>query len=120
VLLSAGGVLLLLGVSVVVAAAAAGGRLAPGTAAQGIPTVRCDRIVDTVDSGESGGYRVVLGIVSAPPIYLPQVVRDPTSAPFTYWRKAGMVTLASPAALVVSVPRAWRERVRITWGNEPL
>jgi hypothetical protein len=81
-----------------------------------LPTVSCDQIIGRVGSGRAAGYRVVLGVVSAPPAYLPQVV--PTgNRPWAFWRKAGLVVRGGAGPVVVSVPRAWRARAAITWGN---
>jgi hypothetical protein len=116
-LFSWGGVLLLIGVALVVAARAAGRGSASGSAREFVPTVRCDEVVLHFKSGSDiDGNRVVLDAVSAPPIDLSGVVRDPTSAPFLYWRKAGIAIRASRAAVTVSVPKQWRNRVRIVWG----
>jgi len=107
VLLLSGGVLLLLGLGLVVAA----------RAGQFVPTVRCDEVVLQFKAGSDiEGNRVVLDAVSAPPAYLAGVVRDPASAPFPYWRKAGIAIRASRAAVSISVPKEWRDRVRIVWG----
>jgi len=61
-------------------------------------------------------YRLVLGAVSVPPAYLRQVIAT-GNRPWRYWHKAGLVVRASGQAVTVSVPRAWRARVAITWGN---
>jgi hypothetical protein len=59
----------------------------------------------------------VLGIVSAPPVYLgSKVVSDPYSAPFPYWEKAGIAIRAGTVAVTVSLPKEWRNRARIRWG----
>jgi hypothetical protein len=61
-------------------------------------------------------YRLVLGSVSVPPAYQAQVV--PTGeTPWGYFRKAGLVVRADGQAVSISVPRAWRDRAGITWGN---
>jgi hypothetical protein len=60
-------------------------------------------------------YRLVLGAVSVPPAYHEQIVRN-GSPPWPYFFKAGLVVRASGESVVVSVPRAWRERLRIAWG----
>jgi hypothetical protein len=110
-------VLLVIGAALVVSARAAGGGSASASAGQFVPTVRCDEVVLHFKSGSDiAGNRVVLDAVSAPPIELPQVVRDPASRPFLYWRKAGMAIRASRAAVTVSVAKDWRDRVRIVWG----
>jgi hypothetical protein len=85
---------------------------------QFVPTVRCDEVVLHFKRGQDigGGYRVVLGTVAAPPVYLPQGLRDPSSAPFAYWSKAGIAIRASTAAVRVSLPQEWRNRARIVWG----
>lgn len=61
-------------------------------------------------------YRHVLGVAAVPPAYMQQVV--PTGwKPWAYWRKQGLVVRATGAAVNVSVPKAWRKRAAITWGN---
>jgi hypothetical protein len=80
------------------------------------PSVRCDSIILRLGSGHAGGYRVVLGVVSVPPAYLRQVV--PTrSRPWAFWRKAGLAVRGGSRPVSVSVPKAWRNRAAITWGN---
>lgn len=85
--------------------------------AAGAITVGCDQIVGTATSGRDSGYRVVLGVVSAPPADLPGVVHVPGSAPFPYWQKAGLVVRGGRQPVTVTVPRGWRSRVRVGWGN---
>ncbi len=80
------------------------------------PTVKCDRIILRVGSGHAGGYRVLLGVVSAPPPYRPQVIAT-GSRPWTHWSKAGLVIRGGTPPVTVSVPKAWRNRAAITWGN---
>ena len=61
-------------------------------------------------------YRLVLGVVSAPPAYMAQVVRtrNPT---WPYWHKEGIVVRNSGETVTITVPPAWRERAAIVWGN---
>lgn len=102
----AAGVLVALG-----AATANAGRLA-------VPTVSCFDAIDHVSSGRQAGYRVVLGVVSVPPANV--YGRGPVEThdtPWAYWQKAGLVIRMGSPAVLVSVPRAWRERVAITWGS---
>jgi hypothetical protein len=73
-------------------------------------------MVGTVGSGRSGGYRIVLGAISVPPLFLEQVVESPDPS-WPYWRKAGLVIRAGAGPVVVSVPNGWRDRVAIGWGN---
>ena len=81
------------------------------------PVVPCDDIIlDTKFPYRTDGYRLVLGAVAVPPLYLRQVV--PTqSKPWAYWRKAGLVVRAGSPQITVTVPRGWRSRAAITWGN---
>jgi hypothetical protein len=118
VLLFVGAVLVVGVVGVVAARAIPTGSNASTVGAPAV-TVRCDQAALHFKTGsEIGeGYRVVLGVVSAPPVYLSGVARDPYSAPFTHWSKAGLAIRASSAVVKVTVPKAWRDRARITWGS---
>jgi hypothetical protein len=79
--------------------------------------VPCSEVIDhTRFPFRAGGYRLVLGTVSVPPRYLRQVV--PTARrPWAYWRKAGIVVRAGSSPVTVTLPRAWRHRAAITWGD---
>ena len=83
------------------------------------PTVTCDEIILRVRSGREGsggGYRVVLGVVSVPQAYRPQVLPNgPPSWP--YFSKAGLVVRGDSPLVHVMVPKSWRNRAAITWGN---
>jgi hypothetical protein len=81
------------------------------------PVVRCDEIIlNTKFPYRTDGYRMVLGTVAVPPSYLRQIVPTQTK-PWAYWRKAGLVVRAGSPQVIVTVPRAWRSRATITWGN---
>src|SRR6266571_2692448 len=96
--------------------AALTGVVAQATASPPPPTVPCADIIGRATSDHDDSYRRVLGVVSAPPAYLPQVI--PTRMKrWAYWRKAGLVVRAGNTSIGVSVPKAWRNRVAITWGN---
>jgi hypothetical protein len=59
--------------------------------------------------------RLVLGVVSVPPAFFSQII--PThKQPWAYWRKSGLVVRAG-SSVSVGVPKAWRKRLAITWGN---
>ena len=60
-------------------------------------------------------YRLVLGVVSAPPAHMSQVVRT-GERPWPYWHKEGIVVRNSGESVVISVPRLWRSRAAIAWG----
>jgi hypothetical protein len=60
-------------------------------------------------------FRLVLGVVSAPPAYRRQIVRNGTE-PWLYFFKAGLVIRTSGQSVVVTVPKAWRDRAAIAWG----
>jgi hypothetical protein len=64
----------------------------------------------------TGGYRLVLDSLSVPPAYLRQIVLTHDRA-WAYWRKAGLVVRNRAPAATVTVPRAWRGRAAIRWGN---
>lgn len=87
------------------------------SAARDVTTVGCDQIIGTATSGDAAGYRVVLGVVSAPPARMPGVARDPAAAPFSFWRKAAMVIRGSTRPVTVTVAPAFARRARIGWGN---
>ena len=91
---------------------------ASAQSASGLPpaTVSCESIVLSRGSADAVGRRVVLGVVSVPPAYLPQVVPRRTG-PWTHWSKAGLAVRGGSPRVRVSVPRAWRSRVRIGWGD---
>ena len=78
--------------------------------------VGCLEVIDRARRPFEGGYRPVLGVIAAPPTYLPQVVRS-AEPHWPYWRKAGMVIRASAVPIDVRVPAKWRDRAAITWGN---
>jgi hypothetical protein len=80
------------------------------------PTVPCDDVILNPPRPLSGGNRLVLGVISVPPLYQGQV--EPThSAPWGFGAKAGPIVRAGTASVTVTVPAAWRKRVAITWGN---
>jgi hypothetical protein len=64
----------------------------------------------------TGGYRLVLGVVSVPPAYLPQVISSGRRV-WPYWRKAGLVVRADSPSVGIRVAKSWRSRVEISWGN---
>jgi hypothetical protein len=97
-------------------AVVAAGLTAASAASAPTPTVSCDQIILPVGSGTAGGYRVVLGVVSVPPAFLRQIV--PTGGRhWTHWRKAGLVIRGNSLPVYVTVPKAWRGRAAIEWGN---
>jgi hypothetical protein len=89
---------------------------ATAASANAPPTVTCTGIVGRVRSGHVGGNRVVLGTVSVPPAYLPQVVPSRNKA-WPFVTKRGLAVHGGSPAVVVTVPRAWRKRAAIVWGD---
>jgi hypothetical protein len=88
---------------------------ADGTRAR-VRTVPCDQAIDQPRFPyRSDGYRLVLNTFSVPPAYLRQVVH--VGGRWPYWRKTGLVIRAGAPAVTVTVPRAWRSRAAIIWGN---
>ena len=88
-----------------------------------VRTVPCEEVIDHVRFPYLGNRdpryraRLVLDAVSAPGPFVPQTT--PTeSRPWTYFAKWGMVVRGGAGpAVTVTVPRAWRARVAISWGN---
>jgi hypothetical protein len=84
-------------------------------------TVGCEEVIDTVRFPHVGSTRYpsqpVLGSVSAPGKHVPQ--SSPTGEPtWTHFSKWGLVIRGGAGPDVsVTVPRAWRNRVAISWGN---
>jgi len=104
-----------LAASIAVAAVAVVAAHAAATTTR-VPTVPCTDVIGQAKTPRGGGYRVVLGVVSAPPARLMQVVAT-GELPWAYWRKAGLVVRAGSSAVGVSVPKAWRSRAAVTWGS---
>jgi hypothetical protein len=106
------------GTVMVVLGLAALGSTASGSApAARQEMVSCESIIlDSKFPHRTGGSRLVLGVVSVPPVYLRQVV--PTGRrPWAYFRKNGLVIRGGSPPVDVLVPKAWRTRVRIGWGD---
>jgi hypothetical protein len=79
-------------------------------------TVSCESIVLLRGSGDEGGRRVVLGVVSVPPPYLPQTFPRRVEQ-WRYSTKAGVAVRGGSPPISVIVPKAWRTGVRIGWGD---
>jgi hypothetical protein len=96
--------------SLLIGAAAQSGSAPPST-------VSCESVIlDSRFPHRTEGYRLVLGVVSVPPAYLRQVV--PTGRrPWAYFRKNGIVIRGGSPPVDVHVPKGWRTRVRIGWGD---
>jgi hypothetical protein len=84
-------------------------------------TVPCREIIGSTKFPYLGGYqtrfryRQVLGVISAPPAFMEQVV--PTHrTPWAYFHKQGLVVRGSGESVTVTVPRAWRNKAGIAWG----
>lgn len=97
----------------VLAAAAAGAASAGSTA----PPVPCSHSIEKVRFPFAPGrYRVVLGALSVPPRYVGEV-ETTGQHPWRYWLKSGIVVRGGGPAVTIIVPRAWRNRLAIGWGN---
>jgi hypothetical protein len=84
--------------------------------ASSAPTITCDDIVVPGGSFTWRPKRVVLGVVAVPPAYIRQT--EPTGGRrWPYWSKAGLVVRADSPPVLVAVPRGWRDRVAIGWGD---
>jgi hypothetical protein len=88
----------------------------------GTRNVTCDESIATTkfpylgDTQPRYRYRLVLGAASVPPAYQQQVVAT-HERPWSYWRKAGLIVRAGAGLVTVAVPKEWRSRAAITWGN---
>jgi hypothetical protein len=93
------------------------GRTARGSL-RSVPVVVCGDIIGQATGPRVDGYRLVLGVMSVPPAYMPQgAVHVDGFGRWRYWHKAGMVVRAGKFTVTVAVPKAWRSRAAITWGN---
>jgi hypothetical protein len=84
-------------------------------------TVPCTEVVQTVRFPYAGSVRypsqLVLDAVSAPGKHLPQS-SETGAPPWRWFSKWGLVVRGGAGPpVVVSVPRTWRTRVAIAWGN---
>ena len=86
------------------------------SAASSPRVVRCESIVQPSGTFTWKPERVVLGVAAVPPAYIPQTVETGT-LPWRFWSKSGLVIKANSPPVDVSVPRRWRARVAIGWGN---
>ena len=104
-----------LAIAAVVATALLASR-AGASSAPHLPVVPCGDVIGHHASGTADGYRTVLGVVSVPPVYLPQVVPS-GQAPMRWWRKAGMIVRSGSPPVTLTVPYALHNELQIDWGN---
>jgi hypothetical protein len=84
------------------------------------PLVSCDSAIILVRPAAPSRYdRVLFGRVSiAGRDRVPGPSRLPSGGgPFAYFAKTGVSVRRGGAGALLEVPRAWRDRVRITWGG---
>jgi hypothetical protein len=104
-------------------AAAHSGAAAPSTSSPPTRTrtVPCSESIDGTRFPYVGSnkpkdrYRLVLGVISVPPAFHQQIVRNGTE-PWLYFFKAGLIIRTSGQSVVATVPKAWRHRAAIAWG----
>jgi hypothetical protein len=103
-----------------IVAAVVVGATARATSVAPTRTVPCQEIIGHPDFPFAGfpsfRYRVVLGVVSAPPRFLGQPVAL-REGPWPYWLKVALVIEAGAPTVSISVPERWKKRVAIIWGN---
>src|SRR6266545_5882117 len=98
-------------VGLAVAAAMVVGATAPPVRAAPARTVPCQEIIDHPKFPYSGArdrrYRLVVGVVSAPPEFLglPVALHE---RPWPYWLKAALVIRAGRPAVSINVPERWK------------
>ena len=78
--------------------------------------VACSSIITPGGSFEWHPRRVVLDVLAVPPRYIPQAVAYRVG-PWRYWSKSALVVRADSPPVTVTVPKAWRSRVAISWGD---
>jgi hypothetical protein len=83
--------------------------------------VPCGDIAGATTSPRQGGFRVVLGVISVAPENASDKTVDLGGKGWRYWEKSGVFVRTGKFTVTVTVPKAWRSRAAITWGNnEPL
>ena len=88
--------------------------IAPGeTAARGGPHDGCQLPVGNEPS--SPGGKIVLGVISLGRDFLLPTVPVHQGG-WRHWQKHGLWIWAGHQAVTITVPKAWRSRVAITWG----
>jgi len=105
----------LLAVSCTAVALAAGASSAPVQL-----SVSCNDIAGLTHYPRENAYRIVLGVIAVPPAYVTSETSRLTErdlGPWRYWEKAGIAVRPGKFTVTVTVPKAWRSRVGITWGN---
>jgi hypothetical protein len=90
--------------------------LAPPAASAPPSRVGCDSVIYPVGDVVWKPRRVVLGVVAVPPLHIPQTVES-FDRRWPYWSKSGLVVRADSPPVRVSVPRRWRTRAAIGWGQ---
>ncbi|MGN6677500.1 MAG: hypothetical protein ACTHKL_06905 [Streptosporangiaceae bacterium] len=78
-----------------------------------LQTVGCDQIIQ--QAGPPSG-RLVLGVLEVPPAHL-KGAAPTASRPWAYFAKYGIAVRAYSPAVVITVPKAWRDRAAAGWGN---
>jgi hypothetical protein len=77
-------------------------------------TVGCDQAIQQI--GAPGG-RILFGVLAVPPAQLERAVTT-GSLPWAYFRKYGLSIRANSPAVLVTIPKVWRNRAAIGWGND--
>jgi hypothetical protein len=104
--------------TVAIALALLGAVVAGAHAAAADPAVGCNRIVLRDRTGSEDGYRILLETVSVPGTrHLAGETSATRSGPWRWYRNAGLAIRAGTAAVTVSVPEGWHDRVALSWGG---
>jgi hypothetical protein len=83
-----------------------------------VPLVDCGQIIGGMYSAPrvKNGSKIVLDSVAV----IPHIAQPPvavTAAPWTHWLKSPLIMRSGKQQIEVSVPKAWRNRAAVTWGN---
>jgi len=103
--------------SSVMALAVAGGVGATASATAVAPfVVPCADTIGNLANPAGSDRRVALGVLSVPSVAVGSK-RLFGVLHWRYWTKVAVGVRRSPAAVTISVPKAWRSNVAVGWGN---
>jgi hypothetical protein len=87
-------------------------------AASDLPLVSCDDSIGGARySGTDDGARIVLGVISVPPAYVPEAAAPGGAGGWKYSAPADFVVRSEQPPFDLSVPKEWRDRVAISFGG---
>ena len=89
----------------------------PPTASD-LPLVSCDDSIGGARySGTDDGARIILGVISVPPAYVPDAAVPGGTPGWKYSAPADFVVRSEQPPFQVTVPKEWRDRAAISFGG---